>query len=88
MQQDVLHGVPSGRDFIRGIVISGDASTAGMQVMHGVVRNTFPELQAKVRMQIDPHFVGAVGAAQRARKLMADPEYRAKLPNSMVHDEL
>lgn len=70
-------------------MISGDASTAGMQFMHDVVRDTFPELQAKVRMQIDPHFVGAVGAAQRARNLLADPEFLAKLaPNSQVHDEL
>lgn len=60
-----------------------------MQIMHNLAKQTFPDLQEKVRMQINPNFVAAVGAAQRARNLMLDPEFRAKLgQKTREHDEL
>ena len=82
-------------DYLRAVVLSGEASDSGMEEMRLALASALPEYQGKFRMSLDPHFVGAFGAAQRARHISqnpkfltpSDPGYRFD-PGPYVHEEL
>jgi hypothetical protein len=65
-----------------------------MEEMHLALAAALPEYEDKFRMSLDPHFVGAFGAAQRARHIILTPEFlRPPDPGFMIfmddyHDEL
>lgn len=65
-------------EYLRAIVLSGEASNSGMDEMRRALTaalNFLPEYHTKLRMSLDPHFVGAFGAAQRARHIIQNPQF-------------
>jgi hypothetical protein len=82
--------------YLRAVVLSGEASDSGMEEMRLALAFALPEYQDKFRMSLDPHFVGAFGAAQRARHIVqnpkfltpSDPGYAPGNPGGHVHEEL
>jgi hypothetical protein len=69
------HGELNALENLRAIVLSGEASTAGMEEMRQALAACLPEFQNQLRMSLDPHFVGAFGAAQRARHIIQNPSF-------------
>jgi hypothetical protein len=82
--------------YLRAVVLSGEASDSGMEEMRLALASALPEYQDKFRMSLDSHFVGAFGAAQRARHIVqnpkfltpSDPGYAPGNPGGHVHEEL
>lgn len=66
---------PNPLEYLRAIVLSGEASTTGMAEMRQALTAGLPEFQNKLLMFLDPQFVGAFGAAQRARHIIQDPSF-------------
>jgi hypothetical protein len=75
------------------IIISGENSpdSPSFSRIRDIATRVFPDHQDKIRDTIDPHYVGAVGAAQRARHFIEDPSMLED-PNDRyfgdIHDEL
>ncbi|PQE30161.1 hypothetical protein CJF32_00003594 [Rutstroemia sp. NJR-2017a WRK4] len=61
--------------YLRAVVLSGEASNSSMEEMHLALAAALPEYEDKFRMSLDPHFVGAFGAAQRARQIIQIPKF-------------
>ncbi len=61
--------------YLRAIVLSGEASDPSMEEMRLALTSALPKYQDKLRMSLDPHFVGAFGAAQRARHIVQNPKF-------------
>ncbi|KAL4738219.1 hypothetical protein BDV11DRAFT_171219 [Aspergillus similis] len=60
---------------VRAVVVTGEASAAVMEVIRNTTKAALPDgKKSLLRDQIDPAFVAAVGAAQRARKLGQIPD--------------
>jgi len=60
--------------YLRAIVLSGEASSLGIDEMRIALGAALPHHQDKMRISLDPHFVGAFGAAQRARQIVQNPK--------------
>jgi hypothetical protein len=69
------HGMVDELKNLRAIVLAGEASTLAMNNMNVVLRSSLPQYQAKLRTSLEPHFVGAFGAAQRARYIIHHAEF-------------
>ena len=61
--------------YLRAVVLSGEASDKAMQEMRSALATALPQYQDKSRVTLDPHWVGAIGAAQRARHIVLNPEF-------------
>lgn len=81
-------------DFLRAIVVSGDISQPSMEELYNTLLKAFPGQGSKIRDNINPLYVGAVGAAARARWFALHPEALRDDENcpghggNMKHDEL
>ncbi|KAH8803581.1 hypothetical protein F5884DRAFT_509941 [Xylogone sp. PMI_703] len=69
--------------YLRAIVLSGEASNSAMEEMRSALPSVLLEYQDKLRISLDPNFVLAFGAAQRARHFIHDPRY---MEPDMPHD--
>jgi hypothetical protein len=57
------------------VVLSGEAPPAVLKNTRQAIQEALPDqLQHLLRDQVDPVFIGAIGAAHRARKHVHDPE--------------
>jgi hypothetical protein len=74
--QDVKH--------LHAIVFSGDAPPALIQRIRNIITDLLPGQAEKVRDSIDPLYVGAIGAAEWAKRQAEDP----KIMKDPAHDEL
>ncbi|KAK2804951.1 hypothetical protein FQN51_001044 [Onygenales sp. PD_10] len=71
----------------RAIMIGGEAPRKLFANIRDAVEAALPEHKGKIRDTIDPHFVGAVGAAQWAKRQVLQPEILKDIPG-FRHDEL
>jgi len=60
--------------FLRAIIVSGEVSQPSMEELHNVLVEAFPGQESKIRDSIDPLYIGAVGAAFKARYFTLHPE--------------
>lgn len=63
-------------EYLRAIVLVGEALNSGMNQMREVLMESFefiPKYHSKLRMSLDPQFVLAFGAARRARDFIQNP---------------
>lgn len=81
-------------DFLRAIVVSGAVSQPSVEELHHALVEAFPGQESKIRNSINLFYVGAVGAASRARyftlhpEALRDDEHCQGHGGSMDHDEL
>lgn len=81
-------------DFLRAIVVGGDISQPCMEELHNALVKAFPGQESKIRDNINPLYVGAVGAAARAWWFALHPEALRDDENcqghgvNMEHNEL
>lgn len=68
-------GEKTALEFLRAIVLSGDASNVSMAELRHAFTGILPEYQHEYRMTLDPNFVYAFGAAQRARHIIQNPDF-------------
>lgn len=61
--------------YLRAIILNGEASSSGMKEMRQALTIALPEYRDKLRMMLDPHYIGAFGAAQRARHIAQTPDF-------------
>ena len=61
-------------DFLRAIIISGDAPRRSIEKIRTIVEEVFRGHKEKIHDSIDPSFVGAVGAALLAKFYSEHPE--------------
>lgn len=70
-----------------GIILTGEASTEGMEDMRNFLGETLPEYKAHLLFDIDPRTLGVIGAAHRARQYVT--EHAIMNPKDpMLHEEL
>ncbi len=55
---------------VRGVVLSGEASSSAMHRMRDLLARAFPDLQDTFRFFIPPVFVPAAGATEKARRAL------------------
>ncbi|KAL8768083.1 MAG: hypothetical protein Q9209_005626 [Squamulea sp. 1 TL-2023] len=82
---------PDWWDYVRAVIISGDASELGLQRLRSSVNGALSQHKDKTRDSIDPLYVEAMGAAQRGRHQILTPGFLDDivLTNYVVeHDEL
>ncbi|KAK2808690.1 hypothetical protein FQN50_004555 [Emmonsiellopsis sp. PD_5] len=72
---------------LRAIMLGGEAPRELFANIRDAVEAALPEHKGKIRDTIDPHFVGAVGAAQWAKRQVLQPEILKEIQGFM-HDEL
>lgn len=60
-------------DFLRGIIVSGEIPQPRMEELRKLLVEAFPGQESKILNSIDPLYVGAAGAAYRARHSVLDP---------------
>jgi translation initiation factor 2 alpha subunit (eIF-2alpha) len=72
---------------VMGIILAGDASTEGLEDIKRVIEKGLPEYKDRFLFSIDPHVIGAIGAAHRARQYVT--EYSIMNPQEPpLHEEL
>lgn len=93
IQEQILE--PGDAQYLRAIIISGDASEAAIDTLKQALQLAIPEdWRPLVRDQVDPFWVGAVGAARRAKMHIVDPRYNITAFEewlqdlARMHDEL
>ncbi|RAH73253.1 uncharacterized protein BO66DRAFT_464430 [Aspergillus aculeatinus CBS 121060] len=93
IQEQILG--PGDAQYLRAIIISGDASEAAIDTLKKALQLAVPEdWRPLVRDQVDPFWVGAVGAARRAKMHIVDPRYNITAFEewlqdlARMHDEL
>ena len=70
---DSVDGPIQSEDFLRVIVVTGEASPSDIDQTREMVARVVPDHEALIRPPMDPGFAGAVGAAKRAKKLVHKP---------------
>lgn len=81
-------------EFLRAIVVGGEASQPLMEELHSALVEAFPGQESKIGDSIHPLYVGAVGAASKARYFMLHPEALEDIQTcpghgaGVEHDEL
>jgi hypothetical protein len=60
--------------FLRAIAVSGEVLQPSMEELHNALVEAFPDQESKIRDNINPLYVGAVGAAFKARWFTLHPE--------------
>ncbi len=60
--------------FLRATIVSGEVSQPSMEELHNALVEPFPGQESKIRDNINPLYVGAVGAASQARWFTLHPE--------------
>ncbi|KAF8852937.1 hypothetical protein BDZ45DRAFT_729870 [Acephala macrosclerotiorum] len=72
---------------VRGIILAGEASSEGIEALKLVIGKALPGYQDRFLFDIDPGFVGVIGAAHRARQYVT--EHAIMTPREgTVHEEL
>lgn len=72
---------------VRGIILAGEASAAGMDELKPVIEKALHRYKPCLLFDIDPSLVGVVGAAHRARQYVT--EHAILNPRGgMAHEEL
>ncbi len=79
--------IPDALQYLRAVVLSGEASDVSMQEMRLALANALPEYQDKFRMSLGPHFAGAFGAAQLAKHIVQNPELMRPQVDVVILDE-
>lgn len=87
-------------DLLKAIIISGEAPQSATRYLRNIIVVTLPDLADRLRDEVAPNWVGAVGAAQLAKVQIDTPsifehtmtcifeseDTQVKMPNE--HDEL
>lgn len=60
--------------FLRAIVVNGEVLQPSMEELHNALVEAFPGQESKIRDNINPLYVGAIGAAFKARWFTLHPE--------------
>lgn len=60
-------------DFLKAIIVSGEAPKAATDALRTTIVSVLPELEDRFRDEIEPNWVGAVGAAQLAKVQIDTP---------------
>jgi hypothetical protein len=60
-------------DFLKAIIISGEAPKAATDALRTAIVSVLPDLKDRFRDEIEPNWVGAVGAAQLAKVQIDTP---------------
>jgi hypothetical protein len=72
LQEVEASNIPDPSSHVQGIILSGEASTASMQEIKQVIARALPKFEDRFRFSINPHLVGAAGAAHRARQFVTE----------------
>lgn len=72
---------------LRAIVVSGDSPLQSFQDIRKIIVNALPGQAGKIKDTINPLYVGAVGAAEWAKRQVQDPKILKDIEvDTMVHD--
>jgi hypothetical protein len=70
---------------VQGIILTGEASLAGMEDMKRVIEQALPTYKDRFLFHLDPSKVGVIGAAHRARQYVTE---NAVMSPKKPHEEL
>jgi hypothetical protein len=70
---------------VQGIILTGEASSAGMEDMKRVIEEALPTYKERFLFHLEPGKLGVIGAAHRARQYVTE---NAVMSPRQPHEEL
>jgi len=76
MDEAIAHLVemnyPDPASKVQGIILTGEASSAGMENMKRIIEHALPTYKERFLFHLEPGKLGAIGAAHRARQCVTE----------------